>query len=102
MYKILRIAFSVIAAVLVTACIFVGIYVNFYAAIACAAAALFFFVFCMFFKYLQEEKEGKQSAKQKELSAAEITAAATEHTATENPDEKKTETGESPDNESKG
>lgn len=57
MFKILRIACSVIAAVLVAVCIFIFLYVNITAGIVCVAGALFFFVLTMLFKYLQEEKE---------------------------------------------
>lgn len=42
MFKILRIACSVIAAVLVTACIFLGIFIDIVACLACAAGALLF------------------------------------------------------------
>ena len=59
MFKILRIACSVIAAVLVTACIFLGIFIDIVACLACAAGALLFFVLTMLFKYLQEERESK-------------------------------------------
>ena len=58
MYKILRIAFSVIADVLVTACIFVVIYVNVYAAIACytvfqmvAMALIILYCICVLYRY---------------------------------------------------
>lgn len=57
MFKILRIACSVIAALLVAVCIFIFLYVNITAGIVCVAGALFFFVLTMLFKYLQEEKE---------------------------------------------
>ena len=57
MFKILRMVCSIVAAILVTACIFIFIYVNTLAGIACAAAALLFFVLTMLFKYLQEERE---------------------------------------------
>ena len=59
MFKILRMACSIIAAVLVTACIFLGIFINIVACVACGAGALLFFVLTMLFKYLQEEKEEK-------------------------------------------
>lgn len=69
MYKILRIICAVIAAVLVTACIFLAIYISetMVPALGCAAGALLFFVLCLLFKHLQEEKEGK-----KEVDAVEI------------------------------
>lgn len=57
MFKILRIACSVIAAILVAVCIFIFLYVNITAGIVCVAGALLFFVLTMLFKYLQEEKE---------------------------------------------
>ena len=57
MFKILRIACSVIAAILVAVCIFIFLYVNITAGIVCVAGALLFFVLTMRFKYLQEEKE---------------------------------------------
>ena len=59
MFKILRIACSVIAAVLVTACIFLGIFIDIVACLACAAGALLFFVLTMLFKYRKEEGESK-------------------------------------------
>ena len=64
MFKILRIACSVIAAVLVTACIFLGIFIDIVACLACAAGALLFFVLTMLFKYLQEERENKDCPEQ--------------------------------------
>lgn len=69
MYKILRIICAVIAAVLVTACIFLAIYISetMVPALGCAAGALLFFVLCLLFRHLQEEKEGK-----KEVDAVEI------------------------------
>lgn len=69
MYKILRIICAVIAAVLVTVCIFLAIYISdtMVPALGCAAGALLFFVLCLLFKHLQEEKEGK-----KEVDAVEI------------------------------
>ena len=69
MFKILRIICAVIAAVLVTACIFLAIYISetMVPALGCAAGALLFFVLCLLFKHLQEEKEGK-----KEVDAVEI------------------------------
>lgn len=57
MFKILRVACSVIAAILVAVCIFIFLYVNITAGFICVAGALFFFVLTMLFKYLQEEKE---------------------------------------------
>ena len=68
MYKYLRIVCSIIAAILVTACIFILIYVNIPAGLAVAVGALLFFVLTLLFKYLQEEKEAKQQgpAAQKE------------------------------------
>lgn len=64
MFKILRIICAVIAAVLVTACIFLAIYISetMVPALGCAAGALLFFVLCLLFKHLQEEKENKESA----------------------------------------
>ena len=69
MYKILRVICAVIAAVLVTVCIFLAIYISDTRgpALGCAAGALLFFVLCLLFKHLQEEKEGK-----KEVDAVEI------------------------------
>lgn len=69
MYKILRVICAVIAAVLVTACIFLAIYISetMVPALGCAAGALLFFVLCLLFRHLQEEKEGK-----KEVDAVEI------------------------------
>lgn len=69
MFKILRIICAVIAAVLVTVCIFLAIYISdtMVPALGCAAGALLFFVLCLLFKHLQEEKEGK-----KETYTAEI------------------------------
>lgn len=69
MYKILRVICAVIAAVLVTVCIFLAIYISetMVPALGCAAGALLFFVLCLLFKHLQEEKEGK-----KEVDAVEI------------------------------
>lgn len=60
MFKYLRMICSVIAAVLVTACIFVLIYVNIPAGFAVGAVALLFFVLTLLFKYLQEEREAKE------------------------------------------
>ena len=64
MYKILRVICAVIAAVLVTVCIFSAIYISdtMVPALGCAAGALLFFVLCLLFKHLQEEKENKESA----------------------------------------
>ena len=69
MYKILRVICAVIAAVLVTACIFLALDSSetMVPALGCAAGALLFFVLCLLFKHLQEEKEGK-----KEVDAVEI------------------------------
>lgn len=60
MFKILRMVCSILAAVLVTACIFLGIYIDLVACLGCAAAALLCFVLTLLFKYLQEEQEEKQ------------------------------------------
>lgn len=61
MFKLLRIACSIVAALLVTACIFILIYVSIPAGLAAGAGALLFFVLTLLFKYLQEEREAKQS-----------------------------------------
>ena len=60
MFKILRMISSILAAILVTACIFLGIFVDMIACIGCAAGALLFFVLTLLFKYLQEEQEAKE------------------------------------------
>lgn len=60
MFKILRMVSSILAAILVTACIFLGIYINLIACLGCAAGALLCFVLTLLFKYLQEEQEEKQ------------------------------------------
>lgn len=60
MFKILRMVCAVIAAVAVAACIFLGIFLGMAAFWIAAACALLFFVCSMLFKYLQEEKEGKE------------------------------------------
>ncbi len=60
MFKYLRMICSVIAAVLVTACIFVLIYVNIPVGFAVGAVGLLFFVLTLLFKYLQEEREAKE------------------------------------------
>ena len=57
MYKILRMVFAIIAAVLVAACIFVALYVSMLAFWCVIGGALLCFALSMFFKYLQEEKE---------------------------------------------
>ena len=64
MYKILRMICAVIAAVLVTVCIFLAIYLSdtLVPALGCAAGAALFFVLCLLFKYLQEEKENSEKA----------------------------------------
>ena len=60
MFKYLRMICSVIAALLVTACIFVLIYVNIPVGFAVGAVGLLFFVLTLLFKYLQEEREAKE------------------------------------------
>lgn len=60
MYKILRMVFAIIAAVLVAACIFVALYVSMLAFWCVIGGALLCFALSMFFKYLQEEKESKE------------------------------------------
>ena len=60
MFKYLRMICSVIAAVLVTAYIFVLIYVNIPVGFAVGAVGLLFFVLTLLFKYLQEEREAKE------------------------------------------
>lgn len=59
MYKILRMIFSIIAAILVAASIFIALYVSMLAFWCCIGGALFFFVLTMYFKFLQEESEEK-------------------------------------------
>lgn len=58
MYKWLRILFACSAAALCAVAIFLGIYLGMLAFLCCAAAAVLFFVMSMFFRYLQQEKEG--------------------------------------------
>ncbi|HIY77718.1 MAG TPA: UbiA family prenyltransferase [Candidatus Borkfalkia excrementavium] len=60
MYKILRMVFAIIAAVLVASCIFVALYVSMLAFWCVIGGALLSFALSMFFKYLQEEKESKE------------------------------------------
>lgn len=67
MYKIFRMICSIIAAVLVVACIFFGIYLGMLAFWCGAAGVLLFFVLSMFFKYLQEEKEAKEKKSSSDL-----------------------------------
>lgn len=59
MYKILRIVFGVISALLVAACIFIFIYLGFMWGLICVAAAAAFFGLCVLFKNLQEKEERK-------------------------------------------
>lgn len=61
MYKILRAAFAVAAAVLISLCVFAGILWDMIAVWACLGGALLFFALSMLFKFLQEEKERKQA-----------------------------------------
>lgn len=61
MYKILRAAFAVAAAVLIALCVFAGILWDMIAVWACLGGALLFFALSMLFKFLQEEKERKQA-----------------------------------------
>ena len=58
MFKIFRIVSACIAAALAGSAIFVGLYLDKIWLYLCLAGVLFFFVLCMFFKYLQESKEG--------------------------------------------
>lgn len=58
MYKWLRISFACLAAVLCAVAVFLGIYLGMLAFLVCAAAAVLLFVLSMFFRYLQQEKEG--------------------------------------------
>ena len=59
MYKIMRMIFALIAAVLVAMCVPAGIFWDMIAVWCCAGGALLFFVLSMLFKYFQEEREKK-------------------------------------------
>ena len=61
MYKILRAAFAVLAAVCVALCIPAGIFWDIIAFCACLGGTLLFFALSMLFKYLQEERERKDA-----------------------------------------
>ena len=60
MYKILRAAFAVAAAVLIALCVFAGILWDMIAVWACLGGALLFCALSMLFKFLQEEREKKE------------------------------------------
>ena len=60
MYKILRAAFAVAAAVLIALCVFAGILWDMIAVWACLGGALLFFALSMLFRFLQEEREKKE------------------------------------------
>ena len=64
MYKILRMVFAIIAAVLVAACIFVALYVSMLAFWCVIGGALLCFALSMFFKYLQEKKRRARKNRQ--------------------------------------
>jgi hypothetical protein len=59
MYKILRIVFSVVSALLIAACVFIFIYLGALWGVVSLIAAAIFFGLTLLFKYLQEREEFK-------------------------------------------
>ncbi len=69
MFKILRAAFAIAAAILVALCVPAGIFWDMLAVWCMAGGALLFFVLSMLFKFLQEEREGNSPSSAKEDAA---------------------------------
>ena len=59
MFKILRMFCAVIAAACAVACVVVAIIWGMLPFWGCLAGGVFFFVLCLLFKFLQEDKEGR-------------------------------------------
>lgn len=66
MYKILRIICCVISALLVTACVFVFVYLGIVWGISTIIAAGIFFVLTILFKNLQQDKERENEKRMKQ------------------------------------
>ncbi|HIY45363.1 MAG TPA: hypothetical protein H9731_02495 [Candidatus Borkfalkia excrementipullorum] len=59
MFKILRMICAIIAAACAVACVIVAVNWGMLPFWGCLAGGVFFFVLCLLFKFLQEDKEGR-------------------------------------------
>ena len=92
MFKILRMICAIVAAACAVACVIVAVLWGMLPFWGCLAGGVFFFVLCLLFKFLQEDKEGSGAPSAPESGGADEPA-----DAKDGPAEADGRTGAAPD-----